>query len=239
MSDLQARTPITTRFIAALFSFSMLLLATPALAQTVTAMWDPSSPVDHPTGYEVCLGTSSSSCNVGLVPVSGASTSYTFAPTGGVRHFVAIRATNGAGASSFSPEVNFSIPSFAQPANQSGMVGVAITPVSLSITDPDGSPLTISHTGLPLGLSINSATRQITGTPTAAGNLQRDACSSTMVSDVVAIFHLDSNGADPRISLAPTLTISSHTTGQAVTVASVMVYGEATDGGMAEPASRV
>ena len=69
--------------------------------------------------------------------------------------------------------MSFSIPSLAQPANQSSIAGATITPLALSIADPDGSPLTITHTGLPVGLSINSATRQITGVPSAAGHLQR------------------------------------------------------------------
>ena len=164
---MRARTLRSGPFITALLA--VLLSTTPALAQTVSAMWDPSPAAYQVTGYQVCVGTSSLSCNVGLLGVSAAATSYTFTPTGGVRHYIAIRATNAAGSSPFSSEVSFSIPSFAQPANQSSAVGVAITPLNLSISDPDGSPITITHTGLPVGLSINSATRQITRTPLAGG----------------------------------------------------------------------
>jgi len=165
MRQLHARTVKAGPFIAAFFS--MLLSATPALAQTVTAMWNPSS---QATGYQACIGTSSMACNVAFATVAAPATSYTFTPISGVRQYVAIRAINLAGASSFSSEVDFSIPSFAQPATQASVAGVAITPLSLSITDPDGSPITITHTGLPVGLSVNSATRQITGTPAAAGS---------------------------------------------------------------------
>jgi Putative Ig domain len=140
------------------------------LAQTLTAMWDPSPAAQQVTGYEVCVGTSSLSCDVRFVAVSAASTSYAFAPTPGVRHYVAIRARNAAGLGPFSSEVTFSTPSFAQPANQIGSTGVSISPLSLSIVDPDGSPLTITHTGLPVGLSIDAASRQITGTPIAPGS---------------------------------------------------------------------
>jgi hypothetical protein len=164
---MRARTLRSGCFVIALFA--MLLSATPALAQTVTAMWDPSPASQQVTGYQVCVGTSSLSCNLGLVTKSPSETSHTFAPTAGVRHYVAIRATNAAGASAFSSEVSFSIPSFTQPPNQYSSVGAAITPLSLLINDPDGSALTITQTGLPLGLSINSTTRQITGTLASPG----------------------------------------------------------------------
>src|SRR4029434_4540228 len=133
MRNLRTRLLKTECFIAALFS--VLLSAAPASAQHVTAMWDPSPATDQVTGYQVCVGTSPLSCSVGLVSV-GASTSYTFEPTGGVRHYVAIRAANAAGWSPFSSEISLSIPGVAQPANQTGAVGVAITPLNLSITDP-------------------------------------------------------------------------------------------------------
>lgn len=167
MRDLRARSLKKACFIAALFS--MMLLAAPAFAQTVTAMWDPSPASDQVNGYQVCVGTSSLSCNVGLVSVGASTTAFTFAPTGGVRYYLAIRAQNAAGSSAYSSEVTFSVPSFTQPGNQAGVAGLSMSPLTLLINDPDGSPLTITHTGLPVGLSINSATRQITGTPAAAG----------------------------------------------------------------------
>jgi hypothetical protein len=206
----------------------MLFAATPALAQTVTAMWDPSSP--NVTDYHVCVGTSSFSCNVRLDTVSAASTSYTFAPTSGVQHFVAIRAANAAGVSPFSSEVNFSIPSFAQPPDQSSSVGAGIAPVSLSIADPDGSPLTITHTGLPVGLSVNSATRQITGTPTAAGTYNVTLSANDGLVTVSRSFTWTVGTPVPDIT-APSLTITSHSSGQTVTAASVTIAGEATDSG--------
>ena len=55
------------------------------------------------------------------------------------------------------------------PGNQTGAVGV---PVSLQIqaTDSDGGALAYAAAGLAAGLSINSTTGLITGTPTTAGN---------------------------------------------------------------------
>ena len=208
----------------------MLLSATPALAQTVTAMWDPSPVTQQVTGYQVCVSTSSLSCNIGLVSVGPASTSYAFAPSPGVRHYVAIRATNAAGVSPFSSEVSFSTPSFAQPANQTSPALSAITPLNLAIIDPDGSPLTITHTGLPLGLSINHVTRQITGAPTSPGTYNVTVFVNDGLVTVSRSFTWVIGAPVPDF-VAPTLTISSHVSGQSLTVASVVVAGEATDNG--------
>jgi len=226
MRDLQARRLKKACFIAALFS--MMLSAAPAFAQTVTAMWDPSPSTDQVTSYQVCVGTSSLSCNVALASVGASTTAYTFAPTGGVRYYLAIRANNAAGSSPFSSEVSFSIPSLAQPANQSGTAGVAISPLTLSITDPDGSPLTITHTGLPLGLSINSSTRQITGTPTSPGTFNVTVFVNDGLATVQRSFTWAVAGPDLA---APFITISSHTADQTVTTSSVTISGTATDSG--------
>ena len=76
--------------------FTLILISSPVVAygQTVTAMWDPSPPSDQVTSYQACIGTTSKSCNVQLASVSNAQTAYTFTPTPGVVHYVAIKATN-------------------------------------------------------------------------------------------------------------------------------------------------
>ena len=61
-------------------------------------------------------------------------------------------------------------PPSTQPANASGTVGTAITAVQLGGNDPDGGTLAYSAAGLPSGLSLNTATGRITGTPTTAGS---------------------------------------------------------------------
>jgi hypothetical protein len=89
------------------------------------------------------------------------------------------------------------------PGNQTGTVGTA---VSLQITATDsasGQTLTYSATGLPAGLSINSSTGLISGTPTTAG------------SSSVTVTAKDTTGATGSASF--TWTINS-TTGNTVTV---------------------
>lgn len=56
-------------------------------------------------------------------------------------------------------------PTLAQPANQSGAEAYAVS-LALSGSDPDGNPLTYSASGLPRGLSVNSTSGLISGTPT-------------------------------------------------------------------------
>src|SRR5262245_51152094 len=109
-TDVQA--PKAVCLIASLCS--LVLFSIPAFAQatSVTATWDASPPTAQVTGYQVCIGTSSMSCNIGLANVTGAETSYPFFPSVGVVQYVAIRAINASGQSPYSSELTFSIPSF-------------------------------------------------------------------------------------------------------------------------------
>jgi hypothetical protein len=59
-------------------------------------------------------------------------------------------------------------PVLTNPGDQSGTVGTALS-LQITATDADGDTLTYSASGLPAGLSINSSSGRITGTPTAAG----------------------------------------------------------------------
>ena len=209
-----------------------LVIAGPALAhgQTVTAMWDPSPPSDQVTGYEVCIGTASGACDIRLASVPASQTSYKFSPAGGVLHFVAVRAINVTGRGPYSTQARFSVPSFAQPQNQTLSLNSLLSPIALSVTDPDGSPLTFSHTGLPLGLSLNQATGQITGKPTAPGTYNVTVFVSDGLMTVSRSFVWTVGGATSD-KAAPALSIASHSSGQTVTSPNVTISGTATDSG--------
>jgi fibronectin type 3 domain-containing protein/mono/diheme cytochrome c family protein len=71
------------------------------------------------------------------------------------------------GQDSSAPTPNRS-PTITNPGNQSGKTGTAVN-LAISASDPDGDALIYSATGLPAGLTINSSTGVITGTPTAVG----------------------------------------------------------------------
>jgi endo-1,4-beta-xylanase len=70
--------------------------------------------------------------------------------------------------------------SVTSPGSQSGTVGTAAS-VQVHATDSGGAALTYSASGLPAGLSINSSTGLISGTPTTAGtsNVTVTATDST------------------------------------------------------------
>src|SRR5262245_28642808 len=95
------------------------LLATPVLAsgQTLTAVWDPNPATDLVLNYEVCIGTTSGSCDFVNASVPATQTSYTFTPNPGVLYRVRVRAVSAVGAGNYSSEVTVSIPAIAAQSN--------------------------------------------------------------------------------------------------------------------------
>ena len=59
-------------------------------------------------------------------------------------------------------------PIVTNPGNQSGTVGIAVD-LAIAATDANGDTLSYSASGLPAGLSIDSVTGHVTGTPTTPG----------------------------------------------------------------------
>src|SRR5262245_23968999 len=113
------RLPFITRCLA-VSCWLLILFPMMAGAQTptVTAIWDASPPSDQVSYYEVCIGTTSMSCNVQLTTVNVSQTSLQFSPTPGRLHYVAVRAVNTSGSGAYSTEASFSIPSVAQLTNR-------------------------------------------------------------------------------------------------------------------------
>jgi len=81
------------------------------------------------------------------------------------------------------------------PGSKSGTVGTA-TSLQITADDSAGATLTYSASGLPTGLSINSATGVISGTPSAAGNFS------------VTVTAKDSTGASGSASFTWTIATS-------------------------------
>jgi serine protease len=82
------------------------------------------------------------------------------------------------------------------PGNQTTAVNTSVS-LQIHATDSGGASLTYSATGLPAGLSINSSTGAITGTPTTAG------------SSAVQVTARDTTGASGSASFSWTITSAS------------------------------
>jgi len=193
-------------------------------------MWDPNPATDLVLNYNVCVGTTSLSCNLANASVPATQTSYAFTPVPGTLYRVAVRAVSAAGSGNYSPEVLVSIPSLGTLANRTNTVSTAISPVTITASDPDGSSITYTHTGLPIGLTLNQTTGVITGTPTSAGtyNVTIFAADNLETASASFVWTIQAQSSD---TTAPTLAITSHTNGQTVTTASITLGGTATDSG--------
>lgn len=84
--------------------------------------------------------------------------------------------------------------------NQTGTVGTAVN-LTISATDSDNDTLSYSATGLPTGLSINSSTGTISGTPTASGTFNTTVTVS------------DGNSGQDSESFTWTISAQSNTSG--------------------------
>jgi hypothetical protein len=89
--------------------------------------------------------------------------------------------------------------SVTSPGNQSGTVGTAASVQVHASDSASGQTLAYSATGLPAGLSINSATGLISGTPTTAGTsaVTVTATDSTGASDSASFTWTISGGSPP------------------------------------------
>jgi hypothetical protein len=132
------------------------------------------------------------SINSGTGAISGT-------PTTAGTYSVRVTATDSAsfsGSATFGWTVTNNV-SVTNPGNQSNLSGTAIPTLAISASDTSSTAtLTYAATGLPAGLSINSGTGAITGTPTTAG------------SDPVTVTVTDSSSFSAHVSF--TWTVTNH-----------------------------
>jgi hypothetical protein len=86
-------------------------------------------------------------------------------------------------------------------AQQTSPEDVAIAPLPISATDPDGDSLTYSASGLPTGLQVTPGTNTITGTPTEAGNFNVTVTVSDGTESATTSFLWIVTAAPSQISL--------------------------------------
>jgi hypothetical protein len=162
------------------FTLIALLLGTiRAQAQTVTLAWDPNSETDV-AGYTVYVGVNPGTFAQTFDVGGRTNTTFTFtqAIPGQFYYFSVAAYTSENVVGMRTGELRWKInvgPTLTLPTNQASRVGVSAS-LQLAAND-DGDPLTYTATGLPAGLSINTSTGRISGTPTATG-------SSTVVATV-------------------------------------------------------
>ncbi len=157
---------------ARVLSVTILVLGAAFRLEAATATWD-RNPEPDIVGYLLSYGSQSGNHTTGLDV--GNVTSAQFFPAPGQRYYVVVQARNSSGGlSAKSAEVIYDAPattnqppSLTQPANQSTVQNTAAS-LALIASDPEGSPLTFSATGLPPGLSLHASTGLISGTPTTA-----------------------------------------------------------------------
>ena len=150
--------------------------------------------------------------------INGSSGTISGTPTTAGSSSVTVKATDGAGYSgsaTFTWTISNTV-AVTNPGNQASVTGSAITPVTDSATDSQsGATLTWSATGLPAGLSINSSSGTISGTPTTPGTssvtvtagdpsgANGSATFSWTVSNTVAVANPGSQSAVTGTAVSP------------------------------------
>jgi len=159
-------------------AFALAVVAvTVSAVDAATASWDP-NPEPNIAGYKVSYGTEpgvhGTTIDVGNL------TTFQFNPPPGRRYYVVVQAYFSTGElSAKSAEATIDIPALVvavnraptltQPADQSSKQDANVS-LALVASDPDGTALTYSSTGLPPGLSLGASSGIIAGVVSKAGS---------------------------------------------------------------------
>jgi hypothetical protein len=149
---------------------SSFAVASPAVADVITVMWDANA--EPVSGYVVYVRQASDG-QPQRIDV-GRTTSFSlFSAVPGVQYCFAVSAYIDPSAEGpMSATVcGFSNrhPTLVDPGDQFGVIGQHVS-LQLAGSDPDGQPVSYHASGLPPGLSLMASTGQIAGTPTTAGS---------------------------------------------------------------------
>jgi hypothetical protein len=153
--------------------------ATASAVDAATASWDP-NPEPNIAGYKISYGTQSGVHGT-IIDVGNVTTFQLNLPAG-QRYYVVVQAYTTTGElSPKSAEAVVDIPAqvvqgnraptLMQPADQNSQVKTKVS-LALVASDPDGTPLSYSATGLPQGLSLGAASGIIEGMVVKQGSYQ-------------------------------------------------------------------
>jgi hypothetical protein len=168
---------------ARVVSITLLTIGLSVPIEAATATWD-RNPEPDIVAYRLSYGTQSGVHNTSIA--LGNVVTAQFFPPPGQRYYVVVQAINAAGGiSAKSDEFVFDAPGgtqnqapvLTQPANQTSTQNSSVS-LTLVASDPEGSAVTFSASGLPAGLTINPSSGVISGTVTTVGTSNVTATAS-------------------------------------------------------------
>jgi len=202
------------RRVAAVFFMCAVAAVRAASADTVSLAWDPSAD-STVTGYVVYVGTQSNVYSQTFDVGNVTTFSYSNAVAGQRYYFTVAAYIPGPKFSSKSSEVSTftnRAPVVTNPGNQTTSVGKSVA-LQISASDPDGTPITYSASGLPAGLQLTTGTGLIAGAPTTAGTSTVTVTASDGVLRTTVTFTWTVSGTTPTapVPVSPAGTITTST----------------------------
>jgi len=202
------------RRVAAVFFMCAVAAVRAASADTVSLAWDPSAD-STVTGYVVYVGTQSNVYSQTFDVGNVTTFSYSNAVAGQRYYFTVAAYIPGPKFSSKSSEVSTftnRAPVVTNPGNQTTSVGKSVA-LQISASDPDGTPITYSASGLPAGLQLTTGTGLIAGAPTTAGTSTVTVTASDGVLRTTVTFTWTISGQTPTapVPVSPAGTITTST----------------------------